>query len=102
MEQGHRPIAIFFDEDAVFDVASRVILELGIKVPEELTIITAGNVGDEYHFPKSVTAIEFDPVAAVSQAWNILSLLVENQNVDTPIVMIPPQLRLGETVLRRG
>ena len=96
-ERGNRPSAIFFDEDAVFDVASRAILELGIKVPEELAIITAGNVSNEYHFSKSVTAIEFNAVAAVAAAWEILDRLIHNEKVENPVVMFQPQLRLGET-----
>ena len=53
-----RPNAVFFYEDAVCDVATRAILELGIKIPQELAVVTHANVGRTFHFPVPLTCVE--------------------------------------------
>lgn len=95
--EGHRPRAIFFADEVVFDVASRAILELGIKVPEELAILTDGVAGVHYHFPIPVSTLEFDASEMASGAWSILQQLMRNQPVKKPLI-IKPRLREGLTV----
>ena len=93
-----RPRAIFFYEDAVCDVATRAILELGIKVPQELAIVTHANVGRTFHFPVSLTRVEYDPAEVVAIAWNMLAKLIGKEPVDEPRVFVPPNVREGESL----
>jgi len=96
-----RPNAMFFFDDALCDVSTRAILELGIKVPDDLAIITQSNTGRKFHFPVPLTRVEFDPVEAVDAAWNMLHSLILQERVEEPLVYIEPKLVEGES-LRRG
>jgi GntR family transcriptional regulator, arabinose operon transcriptional repressor len=95
-----RPNAIFFFDDALCDVSTRAILELGIKVPEELAIITQANQGRKFHFPVPLTRVEFDPVRAVDAAWDMLHKLIRQEPIDEPTVYIEPSLFEGQSLGR--
>jgi DNA-binding LacI/PurR family transcriptional regulator len=94
---GNRPRAIFFGDDVVFDVASRAILELGIKVPEELAILTEGCAGVHYHFPIPVSCVEFDADEVAVVMWDCLQNQIMGQKMNGP-VFIKPRLREGQTL----
>ena len=91
-ESPQRPRAIFFHDDVICDVALRAILELGIRVPEELMIVTHANAGRTFYFPMPLVRIEFDPKEAVARAWNILRNLIHGRQVDEPVVFIKPHI----------
>ena len=93
-----RPKALFFYEDALCDVATRAILELGIKVPDDLAIVTHSNVGRVFHFPVPLTRVEFDPAEACTAAWNMLDVLINNRRGNGSRVYIPPRIRTGESL----
>ncbi len=90
-----RPRAIFFYDDGICDVATRAILELGIKVPEELAILTMHNVGRKFTFPIPLTGIGFDPSQAAGKAWTILSELIDGKEIKQAKVLVPPRVQKG-------
>ncbi|MHB1190565.1 MAG: substrate-binding domain-containing protein [Armatimonadota bacterium] len=93
-----RPSAIFFYDDGLCDVVTRAILELGIKVPEELAIITMANVGRQFHFPVPLTSIGFDPAEVASAAWDMLDKLISNKPIDNPVSYISPVVHRGRSL----
>ncbi len=97
-EQSNHPRAVFFIDDGTCEAALQAILELGIKVPQDLAIITQANTGRAFHFPVSLTRIEFDPKQAVRLAWQMLEKLISGRTVDEPVVYIPPSVREGESI----
>ena len=99
---GRRPGAVFFWDDAAFDVASRAILELGIDVPGELALVTQGNANVYYHFPIPVTCVEFDCARAVAAAWEMLDRRISGEKIGQPIIQIEPNVRPGETLKKNG
>ena len=94
----NRPNSIFFSDDAFCDVAIPAILELGIKVPEELSIVTHANIARQFNFPVPLTRIGFDPAETVGACWRILNNLISGVSVDQPIVYIPPHVQMGESL----
>jgi DNA-binding LacI/PurR family transcriptional regulator len=94
----NRPRAIFFYDDALCDVATRAILDLGIKVPEELSIITHSNVGKTFHFPIPLTRLEFDLDEVMELAWNMLYRLVIHLPIDKPVIYVKPKLIEGASL----
>ncbi len=90
--------AVFFIDDGTCEVALQSILELGIKVPEELSIITHANKGRVFHFPVSLTRIEFDTEQAVRLGWEIMEKLINKENIDEPVVYIQPNVQQGESI----
>jgi DNA-binding LacI/PurR family transcriptional regulator len=93
-----RPRAIFFEDDWLFECASRAILELGIKIPDDLAVITHSNVGRVFQFPVPVTCIEFDLAEVVSVAWSMLRTLVAGEEPESPVVYISPKLHEGSSL----
>ena len=95
-----KPGALFFMDDAVCDVALRVITELGIKVPEELAILTQATVGQVFHFPVRLTCLEFNSTDVCDITWQTLGDLIDRGNGDKGIklVKIPAVLRMGDSL----
>ncbi|MEN6355885.1 MAG: GntR family transcriptional regulator [Armatimonadota bacterium] len=92
------PNAIFFDDDGLCDVASRVILELGIKVPEQLAIITDLNVGRTIDFPVPLTGVGWDPAVLMREAWSMLNSLICGITIEHPVLYIPPVIIEGRSL----
>lgn len=94
----NRAHAIFFPDDSLFDVASRAILELGIRVPEELAIIVQTYVRRPLHFPVPLYRIEFDPSELIATAWEMLLKLLSGEHVQDTAVYVRPHIREGESL----
>lgn len=90
--------AIFFAEDAVLDVASRAFAELGLSIPEDISIITHANVGRYFHLPCSVTRIEFDPRQLVVVAMGMLESLISGELTGDKVVRVVPKIKQGDSV----
>lgn len=93
-----RTRAIFFHNDQITDIALRAILELGIKVPDDLAILTHANVGKQFHFSVPLTCVEFDPAEAVRAAWEMLEKRIKDQPVTESQVFIRPKIRTGNSL----
>ncbi|HAH86514.1 MAG: GntR family transcriptional regulator [Armatimonadota bacterium] len=97
-ESGRRPRAIFFPDDAIFDVASRAIVELGIKVPEELAIITEASTVRRFNFPIEVTRLGWDPAQMADTAWRMLFNLVSGEDKAEDYISVPPIILEGNSI----
>ena len=93
-----RPRAIFFLDDAICDIALRVITEFRIRVPEDLAIITHANSCRHFHFPLPLTCLEFDAAEAVNLAWYMLEKLIEKEPLEPPVVYVKPTLKQGQSL----
>lgn len=94
------PRAIFFHDDALCDVATRAILGLGLRVPDELAIVTHANVGRRFEFPVKLTCVEFDPKEIAHAAWKMLAELIAGERSEADLVYIQPRIREGESLRR--
>jgi DNA-binding LacI/PurR family transcriptional regulator len=94
----NRPRAIFFADDAFFDVTSRVISELGLRVPEDLAIVTHANVGRRFYFPIEVTRVGFSVDKAIEAAWDLLSRLIAGNERVEAVRYIEPDLSMGTSL----
>ena len=92
-----RPNAILFSDDGLFAMASRAILELGIRVPEELAIVTYANVGRHFRFPVPLVRIGWDPDQVAQVGWSMLRKLIEGVPVEEPVVVLPPIVTDGDS-----
>lgn len=93
-----RPRAIFFHDDALCDVCTRAILELGIRVPDELAILTHANVGRRFEFPVKLTCIEFDPAEVAAAGCEMLEKLIAQKPVDENTVYLKASIREGDSL----
>ena len=55
------PDGLLFTDDIIFKNAMMGILELGLKIPEKLKIVTHSNKGSGIFIPFPVTMLEYDP-----------------------------------------
>lgn len=94
----NRPRAIFFYDDSFFDIASRAILELGIRVPEELAILTHANSYRQFHFPIPITRVGFSSDHVVDAAWSMCRKLISGEPMDAPVEFIPAFVEDGESL----
>lgn len=95
---GSRASAVFFLDDAICDVASRAIGELGISIPDDLAVITHANVGSYFHTAVPLARIQFDPKDLVSHAWEMLNEIIDGKTIDAPHRFIPPRLLSGDSL----
>jgi len=94
----HRTNALFITDDGIFEVASRAILELGIRVPEDLAILTHANIGRNFIFPVPVTSLGWDAGAVISIAWEMLSARISGREPEESVVYVPPVFQQGRTL----
>lgn len=92
------PNAVFFFDDALCEVSTRAMLEMGIQVPDDLAIITDLNVGRNMHFSVPLTGVGWDPVQLVREAWVMLRNLIHGIDVDCPVVYVPPVMLKGRSL----
>ena len=92
----HFPDLLLFVDDLTAAGAFAALLEAGVKVPEEVRIVTLTNAGNEPLFPKPLSRFEHDPNHdGVVVANYLISLL---RGVDCPTcVSIGPTYRAAET-----
>ncbi len=90
--------SIFFWDDTMFDMASKAIIELGIKVPRDLAILTHANVGRRFHFPVPLTTIGFDAAVVMGATWDMLEKLIKREPVFEATVKVQPVVSVGESL----
>lgn len=95
---GH-PRHVFFADDCIFDVAAQVILERGLRVPEEIQFITCTSIGRPFHFPVPVTGVGFHPRRIADGLWRQLKTVIGKPDLPPSTVMIEPEFIPGNTLI---
>lgn len=93
-----RPRTIFFLDEFICDPATRAILELGIKVPEELAILTHSSIGRNFIFPVRLTRVGFDLEFAVQQSLELLFRIMKKGDQGRRLVRIPSVFTAGKSL----
>ena len=76
----------------------RGMLELSIRVPEDLALVTQSIVGREFQFPVPITCVEFDPDQAAKAACDKLGNLINQEPVHEQVAYIAPRVRAGNSL----
>ena len=93
-----RPKAIFFTDDVICDITMRAIMELGIQIPRDLSVITQSLSGRELPYPASLTTLQFSTSEIVNSAWYTLRNMIKNNQRDQTFVQIYPKIVKGDSV----
>ena len=72
-----RPDAIFINHDVVTKGAILALLELGLKIPDDVALLSHGNIGCNILSPIPLTTITFDPEVAATRCCSAIK-----QNLD--------------------
>ena len=102
LESKNRPTAIFCNDDNEAEAIYLFSLELGVKVPEELSIIGCGDIrryGDMREHLTSVTVDAFELGARAANILNEMNTKVRPIYSDEKI-FIQPQLYAGQTLAK--
>lgn len=95
---GQRKKAVVFFDDALCDVASRVFGELGIRIPEDLAIITHANTNTYFHTSTKLTRVEFDSREIITAACQMLDDIIEGKEVADRHKYARPKLVAGDSL----
>ena len=83
-----RPDGIIVSDDVLFKGVLRAILQLGLKLPDDLQLITYSNKGCDLPYHKSVTCVEFDIEAKVQCTVKMMNTLMRGQKLSEPSVVL--------------
>ncbi len=95
-----RPTAIFTSHDSLAEMIYLLLPRLGLRVPEDVSLIGFGGTWREGALAKRLTSVVVDEVAAGQKA---VALLHEMRRGERPIedneeIVLRPELSKGETV----
>jgi len=93
-----RPRAVVFLDDSVCYLATRAMLELGIRVPQDLAVLTHWTEGRPMDFPIRLTAIEYDPAEMIARAWELLRVQIRGVRPKSPVVWVRPKFVEGQSL----
>jgi DNA-binding LacI/PurR family transcriptional regulator len=67
-----RPEAIVVSDDLMAQGVARALVELGVRVPDDVTVITHANVGSDIEYPLPFVRLAFDPDELAGEALRLL------------------------------
>lgn len=97
LEQKDRPTAIFCISDTIALGAITAAKELGIRVPEELTVIGFDDVDDTTMFHPYITTIAQPCYEMGKEAFNILHSCINNGLELNSKVVLPHEFKIRES-----
>lgn len=89
-----KPDGLLVTDDVLFTDSAPALIEAGIRIPEDLLVVTDACRGVHYPVPFPIVRIENDPEATAQVMVDVLCNLVEGRQV--PQVTEGPPLRLVE------
>lgn len=98
--RSQRPRALFVMDDGLFNYVSRACLEMRLRIPEDLGLITHANLGRSFCHPVKFDTICFDLEEAANTAWKMLDHLMSegNSNNEQMVKWITPKLIRGNSL----
>lgn len=95
-----KPDGLLVADDVLFDEAQIAILELGIRVPEQLRIVAHANKGDGKRYPFRVTLLQMDPARYAEILGEMLLKRMRGEVVIPPTAELPCELVEAAPVAR--
>lgn len=81
---GNRPQALFFLDDISCDLACMKLAEIGVRIPQDIGILTHSVSAHSFQSTVPLTRFEFDPAKVVTAAWQLLQKLMESPKTNGP------------------
>lgn len=70
--RGEKPDAVLIGVDTLFAETAMALLTLGVRVPDEVLVVTHANKGSGMFYPFPVVKLEIDPDACAAAMVNVL------------------------------
>lgn len=95
-----KPDGLIVCDDILFADAAVAILQAGIRVPEQLMVVTATNKGSGMLYPFPVARMESDPEVHVRIVGEMLLKMIAGEPVAAPLVHVPWRWLEPQTVVK--
>lgn len=89
------PDVIYFSDDYVAQAALVSLLAHGVRVPEDVRVVTWANRGHVPVFTRTLTRMEYDPVEAGAAVAEVVLARLESRTVSAPMAV--PRYVIGES-----
>ncbi len=89
MAEKEKPDGLLVCDDYLYQDASLAILELGIKVPKQLMVVTHANKGSSVIYPFPTLRMEWDPDQIAQIQSDLLIRFMKGESVKPQIIPIP-------------
>ncbi|MFA5864086.1 MAG: substrate-binding domain-containing protein [Phycisphaerae bacterium] len=96
-KQPVRPEGIFVDDDLQFRGVVRAAMELGVRFPEDIKVITISPIGVPLPYHKAVTVIGLDVHKLAKASVDMMEKLIRRIEPEKRHVLIPVELIKGDT-----
>jgi GntR family transcriptional regulator len=91
--RAERPDGLVATDDMLFDDARKAIQEMGIRVPDQLAIVTHANRNSNVAYPFPVTRLEFDPEEFAAVMVDQLAQRLAGSTPEQPHIRLPYRIR---------
>ena len=82
-----KPDGLILLDDMLFDDVKTAILEIGVRVPDQLKLVTHANKGSGLTAPFPFARAEFDPDECAHLLGGMLMKLLKNEPVEPPVMV---------------
>ncbi|MCR5750898.1 MAG: GntR family transcriptional regulator [Kiritimatiellae bacterium] len=90
------PDVIMFDDDYLASGGIVAIMEAGLRIPDDIRVVTWGNSGNEICLGRPLACIKYDPVASASAISDYVLAVLEGKRPAPPSVR--PRFIPGESL----
>ena len=90
-----RPDGLIVSEDSIYHEVAMAVLDAGIRVPQQLAVVTHANRGALLHYPFQTTRFEVDPEQYAQEVCDFLDPLLAGETPERPMVQVPFHLVEG-------
>jgi DNA-binding LacI/PurR family transcriptional regulator len=87
--RSEKPDGLVITDDILSLDVTMAMLEMGIRIPDQLMVVTHANKGSEIRYPFRVARIEVDPDAYARVLGEMLLRLIRRERVAEPNVYLP-------------
>ncbi|MDD5706324.1 MAG: substrate-binding domain-containing protein [Kiritimatiellae bacterium] len=94
---GARPDGLMVTDDTICCGVLRAALQCGVRLPEQLRLVSHANRGVSFPYHKAVTRVEFDPTAQARSAVGMMQQLLRHPRKSVPAIYLPGALVEGAT-----
>ena len=98
LKANHRPTAIIAHDNICARTTIYAAMELGMHVPEDVSVITCGTASAAEKAPPLLTTVEPDSSSIVREAINLLNTNLSGQPVERTNIIVNVKLCPGESV----
>jgi DNA-binding LacI/PurR family transcriptional regulator len=96
-----RPDSLVVLDDVLAKGVMQALLELGVRVPEELHLVHHANRGSGIFYPISAPRVEYEPTDFIERAADLVLALVAEPSLSPKSEAVEPRLRLEDGSIRQ-